>query len=297
MRVLIASLFLLISCSLAGQVQVRALVDSTTMLIGDQVQLKLEATAAAGIALADPLWPPNTDTLEFLSFGKWDTLGRGTLVCEAVFTVWDTGFQEVPPIGVPYSGNGLIDTAWTSNLIMEVRLPTDSLRLNDIKDIIREPAVFSDYLSYLYALGTIVLIGLILWFWRHPVRVKKEVPPPPPPPPHEVAMEQLAALAQKKLWQQGRVKEYHSELTHILREYLEGRFDINALEETTDEILDQLRKRNLPAALRQRLEEILQTADMVKFAKAKPAAQFHEKAFESVKAFVEQTAGRDGRDA
>jgi hypothetical protein len=289
LRVFLAALLLVPALSVAGQVQVRALVDSTSMLIGDQVHLKLEAKAARGISLADPYWPPNNDTLEFLSLGKWDTLSTGTLIYKAVFTMWDTGYQVLPPIGIPYSGNGLSDTAWTTALIMEVRLPTDSLKLNDIKDIVREPAVFADYLPYLYALGAIVLIGLIIWFWRHPVKVKKEVPPPPPPLPHEVALEQLAALAQKKLWQQGMVKEYHSELTHIVREYLEGRFDINALEETTEEILDQLRKRNLPSALRQRLEEILQTADMVKFAKAQPTAQFHEQAFESVKAFVEQT--------
>lgn len=288
-RVILSGFLVALALSLYGQVQVRALVDSTTMLIGDQVHLKLEAKAAGGISLADPFWPPNNDTLEFLSFGKWDTLGTGTLIYKAVFTLWDTGYQELPPIGVPYAGNGLADTVWTHSLVMEVRSPTDSLKLNDIKDIVQEPALFSDYLPYLYALGAIALLGLLLWLWRHPVKMKKEVPPPPPPLPHEVALEQLAALAKKQLWQQGKVKEYHSELTRIVREYLEGRFDINALEETTGEILDQLRKRKLPPALRQRLEEILQTADMVKFAKAQPAAQFHEEAFESVKDFVEQT--------
>ena len=289
MRIFLAACFLSFSLSLAGQVQLRALVDSTSMLIGDQMPLRLEATVSPGFSPADPLWPPNNDTLEFLSFGKWDTLGAGRLVYKAVFTMWDTGFQTLPPIGLPYTANGLTDTAWTGSLIMEVHLPADSLKLNDIKDIVPEPVFLADYLPYLGALVALLLVGLLFWLWGHPVKVKKELPPPPPPKPHELALEKLAALKNRQLWQQGMVKEYHSELTHILREYLEGRFEINALEESTEEILSQLRKRQLPAEQRQQLEEILQTADLVKFAKAQPAAGFHQKAFDSVKAFVEYT--------
>lgn len=289
MRVRLMCFMMVLFFSANGQVRVRALVDSTTMLIGDQVHLQLEVTPSAGVRVADPYWPPNNDTLEFLALSKWDTLSTGTLIYKAVFTLWDTGYQEVPPIGVPYSGNGISDTAWTERLIMEVLPPTDSLNLNDIKDIVREPALISDYLPYLLGVGVVILIALAIWFYRRPTKPKKEVPPPPPPKPHEVALEKLAQLKAQKLWQQGEVKGYHSELTYIVREYLEGRFGIKALEETTDEIQDQLRKRNLPAELQQQLERILETADLVKFAKAQPTAEFHEHAFQSVQAFVERT--------
>lgn len=289
MRVLIVGLILLLAFSVDGQVNVRVAVDTASMLIGDQVQLHVEATAAKGTVLKDPLWPPNTDTLEFLSLGKWEPLPSGTMMAKALFTVWDTGYHVIPKIGVPYQSEGLNDTAWTQNIVVQVLLPSDSLQLNDIKDIECEPATLQDYLPFLYALGTMVLVGFLVWYWRQPAKQKKQPPPVTPPLPHELALQKLAELEALKLWQRGEVKTYHSELTHIAREYLEGRFGIKALEETTQEILSQLHQQNLPADLRRLLEEILQTADMVKFAKAQPSAAFHERAFESVKIFIEQT--------
>ena len=107
--------------------------------------------------------------------------------------------------------------------------------------------------------------------------------------PHELALQQLETLKNQELLQKGDVKGYHSALTFIVREYLEKRYGILPLEQTTDEILAQLRKGDFDFSLSQKLGEVLQTADLVKFAKAQPTAEFHETAMATARAFILET--------
>jgi len=85
-------------------------------------------------------------------------------------------------------------------------------------------------------------------FWKRRKARKSGKPDqrPPPRPAHEIAFEQLALLKEKKLWQQGLIKQYYSEATEIFRRYLENRYAMQAMEETTDEILAGLRKLRFP---------------------------------------------------
>jgi hypothetical protein len=108
-------------------------------------------------------------------------------------------------------------------------------------------------------------------------------------PAHVLAMEQLAILREKKLWQQGRIKEYYSELTEILRRYFEDRYGLMALEETTDEILLGLRGLDLRTAVSGEVEEVLRRADLVKFAKHKPVMAEHEQTLTRAYSIVEKT--------
>ncbi len=127
----------------------------------------------------------------------------------------------------------------------------DSTGLADIKDIYEQPFNPGYYKKYIpHVLGAILLIAaLILWLrQRHSKRVAPE-PSPVPLLPHEWAIKALDELAEKKLWQQGEVKEHYTYLTTILREYLERRFAIHAMEQTSDEILIQLRILHLSGGL------------------------------------------------
>lgn len=85
------------------------------------------------------------------------------------------------------------------------------------------------------------------------------------------------------------MKEYHSELTYILREYLESRYGIQALEQTTSEILEQLREADFDKSHSVNLASLLQTADLVKFAKAQPPVEFHEQAMLDAEIFIRAT--------
>ena len=100
----------------------------------------------------------------------------------------------------------------------------------------------------------------------------------------------LEALQQKKLWEQDRTKDYYIELTDILRSYIEERYGIPALEQTTDELLAGLRLSSMPTAPREQLAQLLRLADMVKFAKWKALPTENEQVMASAIRLVQETA-------
>lgn len=289
----IISFLLFTGGPLLAQVRAKATVDSTHMLIGDQVKLYLDVAAPAGGEL-----PPlnleklGEDPVEFIRQSDWEAVGDGGRFRKTlVFTVWDSGQHYVPPVPVVFLQNGKADTAFTNDIPVEVgTIPAPELA--DIKDIIEEPETWRDYLPLIIGAGVLFLAGLLVFLGLR-MKTKQEAmpktPPPPPLPPHELAMKNLGILRGEKLWQKGEVKTYHSRLTHIVREYLEGRYKIQALEQTTDEILAQMRKNALPQNLTEKMTALLQTADLVKFAKAEPPAEYHEQAMKMAEEFVEET--------
>ena len=159
-----------------------------------------------------------------------------------------------------------------------------------IKDIIEEPLKFEDFLPYLIGLVVLVAIGLLVYYFVRRAR-NKEVPPPPEIilPAHEIALEKLDELDKAKLWQQGMVKEFQSNLTYIVREYLENRFKVKALESTTDEILVQFKSMEIKETWKEKLSAMLRTADLVKFAKAEPSVEVHQKGLEEAEGFIQDT--------
>ena len=99
-------------------------------------------------------------------------------------------------------------------------------------------------------------------------------------------MTALGKLKEEKLWQQGQVKEYQSRLTYIIREYLENRYEVPALESTTEEIQRSLKQVDFDSSWKDKLSNILQVADLVKFAKAKPPVDFHDQVWKEAEDFV-----------
>jgi hypothetical protein len=95
----------------------------------------------------------------------------------------------------------------------------------------------------------------------------------PPRPPHEIALEALARLEQSPLLERGEVKEYHIQVSDIIRSYVEGRFGVQALEMTTRDILLGMEKAGVAASTRDGLREFLLPCDMVKFAKSRPGGE------------------------
>jgi len=113
--------------------------------------------------------------------------------------------------------------------------------------------------------------------------------PAPPVPAHIVAIEALEKLRNEKLWQNNKHKQYYSGLSDILRTYLAGRFEVGAMEMTTDEIADALREVDIEHKSKMDLLSVLRDADLVKFAKATPEASENELAYDKAFYFVENT--------
>jgi hypothetical protein len=197
-------------------------------------------------------------------------------------TIFDTGKVYVPPAIFAYKNRGDTLTRVVSSNPIPLTIVGISVDLKgDIKDIkppLDAPWKFEDFLPYLIALAVVLLLGLAYWYYR---RVKKRreasyVPPKPDIPPWRVALAALHTIEDQRLWQQGRVKDFYSETTEIIRRFLEDQYNLLALESTSDEIVVQLKLVPEAQPLQKEFRSFFTTADLVKFAKYLPTPEENE---------------------
>ncbi len=293
--------------SVFAQMRVTATLDSVRMLIGDQMNLKLEASYSAGesISNVDLTVLEEAENIEVISTQSgWDTLtvaGETTVRRNIVFTIFESGSFFIPSIPFSYKKNGTTNTIATKELIINVddvvpespqEAAVDTVALAPIKPIYVEPMTFEDVAPLLLTFLLIGIIGGLIYFFYRRAQNKK-LPPKKKviimDPAHVIAQRKLAELKAKQLWQNGLIKEYQSELTFIVREYLENRYGISALESTTYEILGDLKPIRLSDEWKGKLREMLELADLVKFAKALPPESTHEKLMGYAVDFTEKT--------
>ena len=281
---LITLSFVLIVSLAHAQVSFELEVDSNRMLIGDQrvLSMLLSGNSEEPSEINFEQW--NELGVEILQDQQWLTSEQG-YTQQLVFSVFDTGYVKLPPLIVQING----DSIYSNDIALQVQgIIMDSTGLAPIKPIIKEPVRLSDFIYYIIAfLIGLLLIGLVFFMkqYKKPAPEVIEVPLPA----HQIAFLALEKLKAKKLWQQGKIKAYQSELTHIIREYLENRFSIKALESTTGEILTDLDKEIQVREWKDQLSEILNMADMIKFAKAMPDLTIHEQFMQKAEAFVRGT--------
>jgi len=170
------------------------------------------------------------------------------------------------------------------------QITRDSTGLAEIKDIIREKENWLDYMLLYFIAGALLLVaGLVWFFWKRVPRDEAYIPSERVLPAHELALQALDELKQKELWQAGQVKEYYTEISYIVRNYLEGRFGIQALESTTSQITRQLHQKSFPKELQKNMNELLAGADIVKFAKGTPTEAFHNQTLQYAYDLVNQS--------
>ncbi len=287
----------------AQQSAASARMDTTKLLIGQQVYLKLELRIPSGTVVS---WPNLKDTiptsLDMVEAFKIDTSysadKKETILSQKLrVTSFDTGIHVVAPI--PFyqrtkKGDTMGLLASTQEFFYSVMtVPVDTTRaIRDIKGTMGIPFTFKELLPYI-GLGILLLavvFGLIYYIRRR--RKNKPfiiLPPKPGLPPHVIALEDLEKLRKAQLWQSGRVKEYYTGLTDILRTYMEGRFGFNAMEMTTFEIMQHLHSDIKASGITDKLREVLELADLVKFAKENPLPDRHDYSLNLGVAFVNTT--------
>ena len=287
-----------LSTAWGGNVTFRAKLDSATLLMGKTTALHLEITQdkdARGFFPGEQL-----DTLsamvEIAERPAADTTDLGNnriqINRDLIIQSFDSGMWVIKPI--PYVVNG--DTAYCNQLSLKV-MPVDVSQMKDIEDIKPVEEVPFNLLDWLPDYWWAWLLGLLLIgaaIWAYNKYHKKGVNPLRKPlkkrlPPYEEAMLNLQNLKAAQLWQQGKEKEYFTGLTDILRVYLDRRFGINAVEMTSSQIIDTLKKNEETKAVNEQMEMILEVADIVKFANARPLADDNEVAFQRAVNFVEAT--------
>ena len=146
-----------------------------------------------------------------------------------------------------------------------------------------------------WILAFLLLVLLVLGIWLLVRRRKRRVDENgnivrgPVIPPYDKAVSDLENLRQQKLWQSGKVKEYFSSLTDIAREYIEGQFGVNAVEMTTDDILEEVKPLHFSQETYSKLKETMEVADLVKFAKYTTSSLESENAMTSMTEFVKES--------
>ncbi len=223
--------------------------------------------------------------------------GLVTLREDVTVFAFDSATLYIPPFEFVSNAG---DTLRTNSLALKVFVPFEKVEVDPqkfvgIKDVVEPEFVLMDYIWYFLIPLIVLAVLAAAWFgWQYYKKHKADapvvVPKSKPLPPHVVAMNALDSLAEKKLWQNGRDKEFHTELTDILRQYIEARFNVPAMEKTSDEILDELYElaESQKASLAN-LKQILSIADLVKFAKYHPYADENQLSFVNSRMFVEQT--------
>jgi hypothetical protein len=173
----------------------------------------------------------------------------------------------------------------------------NQLQLNDIKTVRKAPFVWTDYLWVLWIVLGIMLILALIGVVIYMVLKKKKkgyfFKPPVVLPAHVRAVRELDKLKEEKIWQQGREKEFYSKLTDILRSYIHEREGLNAMEMTSGEILNEIRKVSEVDSVHDNLKQILSTSDLVKFAKYKPYPAENDLSMVNAYFFVNQTREPD----
>lgn len=280
-------------------VTARAWVDSTQFLVGDWIAVHVDLRHPAGtrfrLLLGDTI-----SGFQVIDRGTIAAAGEGASVVRLVVARYDSGRALLPPLPFQYMTG--VDTATrtvsTNPLLLTIHtIPVDTTQdIRDIKPPVSLPYTLLEVIIFLAVLLAIAA-GLFFYFRHRKRRPAAEPPPayiPPPRPAHVIALEELGTLKDKRLWQQGLLKPYYSELTEIFRRYFENRYRFMALEETTGEILASLRLQPGTEPVREETERVLRLADLVKFAKLQPGPAEHEEAMRIVLDVVQRTASAAG---
>jgi len=257
----------------------------------------LETVYYADFEISDyGVWPNNEKTFT-PELAQWKKNGNSFLLeIQMNGVIWDYGVFQIPGLEVAYDDT-VTRQIRTQNPVLFVLppagfAPQDTTEaIASIKPIITEEKTIEDYLWIAYLLGALLLFALLFYFIKKLGNEALEIEEAPVEvrPAHIIANEKLSSLQQDQIWKEGKIKSYQSQLTFIIREYLENRYDIHALESTTDEILKDIRQQDFDNTYESDLKQILTIADLVKFAKAKPSDDIHESFLHKAVAFVEGT--------
>ena len=293
---LVFALFFSDKC-FSQELNVVAKLDTNQIKIGKQARISLKATAAKGVNVLFPEFKDTiTDKIELVSVGKMDTAVAGNQITyqrDLIITAFDSGFFAIPPFRFKIK-NDTAKVFETEPLLFIVQtIPVDTtLAIKGIKGPI-DPAgsIYEIQQEILIGLVALLIIILVIYFIKRRKKVEviqEEIVIKRPA--HEIALEALHELKGQKLWQQGRVKEYHILVSDILRTYIENRFAIGAMEMTSDEITKGLRFIITDMQLKNKLSSVLILSDMVKFAKEQPLPNENESSWEHAQDFIKQTA-------
>ena len=281
---------------------VSAAIDSTTLFIGDQTDLHLQATCEVGEQVQFPVLDEQLiPGIEIVDKTIIDTTtlkdGRVQYNQYVTLTSFEDSLFYIEPLSFVSGDQTIQSEALTLNVVQPFEMDTADMTITDIKDVYAGPIWWWGIFRWvLLALGIVgVSVGgyyLITYLRGRFGKREGEVQAPVEPlrPAEEVALEKLDIIREQKIWQTGQVKEYHTQLTDVVREYIARRFDVSSTEQTSDDTLRAMRpllKDN--RELYEHLRKMLSLADLVKFAKWTATPDENEISLRNAYTFVKET--------
>ena len=281
--------------------------DTNIIRIGEQFNLTLEANYPENIMVEKPAFDkaiaPGIELIDVLPPDSGKNKNGNLLYKQKyILTSFDTGFHMIPPIPFVVNKGEYTDTLYSNPVpvyVMSVPLDTTG-NFYDIKPLYPVKFKASELLEgpfpyIIVGVITALLIFLYLMYWRKKPEEIKKIIQKKKEPAHIIAIRELEILKKDKLWQQNMTKEYYSRLTEIVRRYIENRFNVNALEQTSTEIVGSfIKNRLISETLIEQLKELLSLADLVKFAKGSALPVENEKNMENVYDFIYKTKPETG---
>ncbi len=301
---LLMAVFTLLGGLKAQDVEVEGKVESTDVQVGKPFTLNLSLKVPYGWFVE---WNDFAiDTLsEQLDIIKRSDVERtadadSNVIVKQQLTLmtFDTGQVQVPPIALKYArsfddANRL--KAYTDPIdLYSTTIAVDTtLAYKPIVEPIAAPVQMKEVFPWILAVLLLALAAFGICYWRRHRKTKVDadgnIVRGPVIPPYDKAVGDLETLRQQKLWQSGKVKEYYSSLTDIAREYIEGQFGVNAVEMTTDDILEEIKPLHFSQETYDKLKDTMEVADLVKFAKYSSSNLESENAMNSMTEFVNES--------
>ena len=211
---------------------------------------------------------------------------------------FDTGQIQLPAVGLTYAqsfDDPMRLQAFTEPIdLYATTIVVDTLQpYKPIVDPIAAPIQMKEVYPWLLVVLLLALAAFGVWYWRKHRKTKVDadgnIIRGPVIPPYDKAVGDLKWLREEKMWQSGKVKEYFSSLTDIAREYIEGQFGVNAVEMTTDDILEEIKPLHFPKETYDKLKDTMEVADLVKFAKYSASTLESDTALSSMTEFVNES--------
>jgi hypothetical protein len=270
--------------------------------IGDEIRLLVQVDRPRKYSVAVPageqrLDPFEVKRVETTPFADGRNRVRETFV--VVLTVFELGDLEIPPVMVKYK-----DESGREGYLLgppaAVKVASVGKKATDKDDIrpIKGPVSLSLAALRVWALSLLAFfLGVVLAvkvYWR--IRHQREIDLESRKPPHERAVLELGRLWKRNYLENGRAKEFYSELADILRRYLERQFAIEALEQTSFEIVRSLKEKEFTGEAVSRASELLEQSDLVKFATFVPPRRRADELAAKLSEFVEQTKPADEKN-
>jgi hypothetical protein len=297
-KFLLAAIFAFIVLNLQAQtISVAAYTDTTDYLVGDFINYEIEVVTRKNIEVISPSFPDTLSQLELIASEEpvsTEDEKSKTTIYKFIFAGYDSVQAAIPAVDVKY--RAAKDTAFkkiiTDSVVVHIHtVPVSTAE--EIKDVKSPITIPYDWKWLLLWVAIALLIIAAGYFSYKKYKQKKSEQPVEKKiiiiPPHVKALAALEKLDNEQLWQKGFIKDYHSRITEIIRNYFEERFDLPAMELTTTETIHHLKSIKEKENILDITYDFLSNADLVKFARFQPLESVNEEMMKQAKEIIQST--------